>query len=282
VARSCVPPTCTSSSTAESTSRDGPSTGTVFTARDRHPAPESGGYRPIRGEADVEALAPWVRHVLTPSRAPALALSCHEADNLSEADRAPTNRIRSVSASRVRCSHLPRSALRSTSAAVPGAVRNIPHLTAAPAYGEHADIAGGHPPIAPVLCPHSVPHAMLPNNPLKRIKTHRLRRRAPTSRRAHRSVRPNHDTARGPGGPCSVAARPDGHQPGGAPPHASRSVRGTTRGISVPNSAPRVAGVLRPSPGSLAMAAPFDPAEPMQRRPVWGKERGANRASPHG
>jgi hypothetical protein len=32
--------------------------GTVFTARDMHPAPEFGGYRPIRGEADVEALAP--------------------------------------------------------------------------------------------------------------------------------------------------------------------------------------------------------------------------------
>ena len=27
---------------------------------------------------------------------------------------------------------------------------------------------------------------------------------------AHWAVRPNHDTARGPGGPCSVAARPDG------------------------------------------------------------------------
>jgi hypothetical protein len=43
------------------------STGTVFTARDMHPTPESGGYRPIRGEADVEALAPWVRHVPHPS-----------------------------------------------------------------------------------------------------------------------------------------------------------------------------------------------------------------------
>jgi hypothetical protein len=57
-------------------------------ARDRHPAPESSGYRPIRGEADGEALAPRVRHVPHPSAGrPALALSCHEADNLSEADR---------------------------------------------------------------------------------------------------------------------------------------------------------------------------------------------------
>jgi hypothetical protein len=68
-ARSCVALTCSSSSTAESTSRGGPSTGTVFAVRDRHPAPESGGYRPIRGEADVEALAPWVRHVPHPQPA---------------------------------------------------------------------------------------------------------------------------------------------------------------------------------------------------------------------
>jgi hypothetical protein len=46
-----------------------------------------------------------------PSRAPALALRCHEADNLSEADRAPTHRIRSDSARRAGCPHLPRSAL---------------------------------------------------------------------------------------------------------------------------------------------------------------------------
>jgi hypothetical protein len=52
---------------SESTSRDGPSTGTVFAVRDMHPTPESGGSRPIRGVADVEALAPWVRHVPHPS-----------------------------------------------------------------------------------------------------------------------------------------------------------------------------------------------------------------------
>ena len=66
-------------------------------------------YRPIRGETDVEAPALWRRHML--SRAPALALSCREADNLGEADRTPTNRIRSVSAGRTACLHLPRSAL---------------------------------------------------------------------------------------------------------------------------------------------------------------------------
>ena len=42
----------------------------------------------------------------------------------------------------------------------------------------------------------------------------------PAATRTHAVNRPsgrNHDTARGPGGPCSVAARPDGyHQPGGA------------------------------------------------------------------
>jgi hypothetical protein len=66
VARSCVPPTCTSSSTAESTSRDEPSPGTVFTAHNMHPTPESSGWRPIQVEADGEALAPWVRHVPHP------------------------------------------------------------------------------------------------------------------------------------------------------------------------------------------------------------------------
>jgi hypothetical protein len=72
---------------------------------DLHPAPESA----IWGEADAEALAPWVRHMPHPfSQAPALALSCREADTLGEANRAPTHRIRSVSAGRAGCSHLPR------------------------------------------------------------------------------------------------------------------------------------------------------------------------------
>jgi hypothetical protein len=50
---------------------------------------------------------------------------------------------------------------------VPGAARNILHVTAVPAYGEHVDIVGGLPPIAHVPCAHSVPHAcvtaVLPN-----------------------------------------------------------------------------------------------------------------------
>lgn len=36
-------------------------------ARDMHPASESDGYQPIRSEADVEALAPWVGHMPRPS-----------------------------------------------------------------------------------------------------------------------------------------------------------------------------------------------------------------------
>ena len=42
----------------------------------------------------------------------------------------------------------------------------------------------------------------------------------------------NHDTARGPDGPCSVAARPDGHhQPGAAAVHVPISPRNHTRHI---------------------------------------------------
>lgn len=44
-------------------------------------------YRPIRGETDVEAPALQAEAHASPlSRAPALALSCREADNLGEAD----------------------------------------------------------------------------------------------------------------------------------------------------------------------------------------------------
>src|SRR5947209_5732692 len=70
----------------------------------------------------------------------------------------------------------------------------------------------------------------------------------------HRVVRPIHDTARGPGGPCSVAARPDGlYQPGAThrrepydqsgDPHAAP----TTRGTSVPSSAPAARRLSVPS-----------------------------------
>ena len=110
-------------------------------------------YRPIRGETDVEAPALLAEEHASPlSRAPALALSCREADNLGEQTPIPTNRIRSVSAGRAACSHLPQSALSSISAVVLGAARNIPPVTAPSAHGEHMDIAGVTRDSARLLC----------------------------------------------------------------------------------------------------------------------------------
>jgi hypothetical protein len=125
---------------------------------------------------------------------------------------------------------------------------------------------------------------------------------APDSCRTHRALRPIHDTARGPSGPCSVAARPQGHLPTGrdVSPPTPRSARGATRGTSVPLfrvdgplgfSVSSAAGTrdrslllvgMRAPDGcrcAMAHAPPWTSAEPTQR--LAGCDgTGENRASP--
>jgi hypothetical protein len=241
-ARNCVPPTCTSSSTAESRSRDGPSTGTVFTARDRHPAPESGGYRPIRGEADAEALAPWVRHVPHPHSGHCPSPELPRGRQPRRGRPAPTNRIRSASAGRVRCSHLPRSGPMINTGHCPWCGSQHPARNSAPAYGEQVDIAGGRPPIAPVPCEHSVPPPMLPNNPLKRnvpppmLPNNPLKRNVPPPMLPNNPLKRNQERVSGgadiAGSHCCLTcrradpaccARPGGRARAGRPPAGGAS-----------------------------------------------------------
>lgn len=79
--------------------------------------------------------------------------------------------------------------------------------------------------------------------------------RTPPRDVAHAAAGPNHDTACGPGGPCSVTARPDGRSPG------HRAVQHRWRQHQ-PAMRPPASTVLRPDEG-----APMTPVSTQPRSP---------------